>query len=340
MAEVMLKFDGRAYAYWQRMEIHDSVDDLCTSVHLGLSSPDAVTPLDLTPNTLAQVMVGGDLVATVRADMIVRQVGDKSHALTFAGRSIARELVDCQFSATYKGLHLGEVVKRICAAFKVPVKTPSDTPLTPNFSMQCEVPANALINAARAANRLLYPQPDGGLILTTPTTDKPVASLAMESSGSGRIKAYSVIDEYRLRFSDYTVKGYDYANNRALKGAVRDTGITFFRPLHVLADKFTAGPLDCGQRALLERNRRLARSHRIDMLIQGWRHAAGGVWAVNTQVRVVLPAEGVDDVFLIGDRTLILDADGGETTRLRLMHRDAFTGYERRNVKRGGKSGR
>lgn len=336
-AAVELRFDGQRFGFWQQVDIRESVDDLCTSVHLAYAQPGFGGSLGLTPNTVVDVLIGGQRVATTRSDTRRRKVDVNSHERRFIGRSLARELVDCQYSKTLSGLKLGEIVKRLCKAFEVPVKIDAETAVVPDFSMQCEVPANALINAVRASNLLLYPLPDGGLILTKPSDALPVSTLQFGVN----IKGYEVIDDDKLRFSDYTIKGYDYAANAALKGAAKDAGITFFRPMHVVADKHGHGLGGCERRAVLERNRRLARAHRLELAVPGWRYqdAAGQwqPWAINTQVRVIIKYgdDDIDGVFLIGERAFRLDERGGHVTILQVMHRNAFIGEEKKKAKRG-----
>ena len=84
---------------------------------------------------------------------------------------------------------------------------------------------------------------------------------------------------------------------------------------------------------MTSRNRRLARAHAISVVVSGWRHA-GGLWAINKQVRIVIPHEGVDGVFLIGDRTFSLDDKSGEVTHMQVMHRNAFAGEPPKKKKR------
>jgi prophage tail gpP-like protein len=148
------------------------------------------------------------------------------------------------------------------------------------------------------------------------------------------IESYEVVDEYKLRFSDYLIKGYDYPNDKALKGSVKDAGIGYFRPLHIVADKLGQGLGGCERRAEMERNRRLARSHRIDLQVYGWTHA-GGVWDINTQVRVIIPEEAIDGVYLIGERSFTLDDRQGSMTRLQVMKREAFMGEDKPTIKSG-----
>lgn len=333
--KVELRFDGLRYRHWQRVDIRESVDDLCASVRLDATLPGVGDSLGMTANTVVDVLIDDQLISTVRPDDFRREVTDESHDLSIDARSLGRELVDCQYSKTLSGLKLGEIVKRLCEAFKVPLQIDADTAVVPDFSMQCEVPANALINAVRAANLLLYPRPDGGLILTRPSEALPVSILEYGVN----IKRYAVVDEFKLRFSDYTIKGYDYAGDAALKGSAKDAGITYFRPMHVVADRHGHGLGSCERRAVLERNRRLARAHRIDLSVAGWRYqdvnGAWHPWAINTQVRVIIPAEGIDGVFLIGERAFRLDDKGGHVTHLQVMHRNAFLGEEKKKGKRG-----
>lgn len=332
-----LRFDGLRHGGWQQLDIRTSVDDLCATVHLGLAGKGPGDALTLTANTVASVLLGGSLVTTVRPDSVRRSVGPDSHTIKMDARSLGRELVDCQYSKTLSGLTLGEIVKRICSTFKVPVTIAAETTVVPDFAMQCELPANALINAVRAANLLLYPLPDGGLILTQPTSAPPVLTLEYGK----HFTRYEVVDEFKLRFSDYVVKSFDYSSDVSLRGGAKDAGITYFRPMHIVADKASHGAGGCERRALLERNRRLARAHRIELEVPGWRyldaHGDWQPWAINTQVRVVIPHEGIDDVLLIGERGFKLDGKSGSQTMLQLMHRDAFIGEEKKKSRRGGK---
>jgi prophage tail gpP-like protein len=144
------------------------------------------------------------------------------------------------------------------------------------------------------------------------------------------IKSYQLVDEDRMRFSEYVVKSFDYGSDAARKGRATDAGIDYFRPMHIVGDRAGQSDGGCGRRAELERNRRLARSHRLELEVPGWHYQdlAGRpkVWRINTQVRAVIEPEGLDDVLLVGDRTLRFDARGGRTTQLVLMSRSAFVG--------------
>ncbi len=152
-----------------------------------------------------------------------------------------------------------------------------------------------------------------------------------------QIKAYSINDEYKLRFSEYCIKSFDYEANSARKGVVKDAGLTYFRPMHIVADRHGQGLGGLQRRAELERNKRLARAHSIDLELFGWGYTTESgkfePWRINTQVRVVIPEEDIDDVFLIGDSEKNQDDQGGTTSSLTVMHRNAFVGEEKQSKK-------
>lgn len=326
---VELKFNGQRYIGWTHVSLRESVDDLCASVQLGIALPPSTeTPLALTANTVLQVLVDNVLVSTIRIGKIRRRVSATAHTIEIDARSLARELVDCQYSATFKALKLEELVKRICEVFKVPVQIAAQTAVVPSFAMQCEMPANALLNAARAANLLLYPTSDGGLILTAPTEAAAVATLVYGQDFTD----YEIADNYDLRYSEYVVKSFDYAAGNSIKGAVKDNEFNFFRPLHIIADKHGHSTGSCDRRAELERNRRMAKAHAINLTVPRSGHA-NGLWAINTQVRIVIPQEGIDGVFLIGERTFS-QGENGTVTHLQVLHRNAFVGEPRIKKKR------
>ncbi|GEM_PF-1095303 len=330
---VEVRLNGVKYAYWQQVSIHTSIDDLATSVDLGLTTTGDDNHIKLDANSVAQIYLNNLLISTVRADILTRNVDADSHTVRFSARSLARELIDCQYSITLKKMMLGEIVKRICTLFKVPLNAPKTTPLVPDFSMQAESPANAILNAARAGNVLIYSLPDGGLKIAEPDNNAPVATLVLGDN----IKSYAVTDEYRLRFSEYYVKSFDYAANTSRKGVMIDAGLSYFRPMHIVADRHGNALGALQRRAELERNRRLARAHRIELTLVGWGHETAGnwqPWQINTQVRVVIPTENIDSVMLIGDLHFSQDDKQGTLTHMTVMHRNAFVGIAEQSKKK------
>lgn len=326
---VEVRFDNQRFGFWQKVSIKQSVDDLCASVSLSLTSQSASDTIGFSANTVAEIFINNVLVTTVRADAVQRSVSENNHSISLSARSLGRELVDCQYSKTLSGIKLGEIVKQLCSTFKVPVNIAVDTAIVPHFAMQCEQPANAILNAARAANLLAYSLPDGGLTLTEPSNAAPVATLVMGE----HIKSYEVNDEYKLRFSEYVIKSFDYDKNSSAKGAVKDAGIGYFRPMHIVADKHGQGLGGLQRRAELERSRRLARAHSISLSLFGWGYITDAgkfePWRINTQVRLVIPNEGIDSTFLIGDCSYEQDVQGGTVSHLTLMHRNAYLGEEK-----------
>lgn len=336
---ISVRFDGQVFDQWRSVSVSESVDNMVSDLRLEAVFPFSGDALGLSANTVMRVYAGDELVTTVRPDTRTRAVSATSHTIAVQARSLGRELVDCQYSATYSGLALGEIAKRLCETFKVPLQVVGKTELVPEFAMQAEQPANALINAARTANKLLYPTTDGGVILTDPTDAPAVATLVYGQ----HIQSYRVVDDDKLRYSDYVVRSFDYGADAARKGAAKDDGIQFFRPLHIVGDRMGGSDGASGRRAELERNRRQARANRIEVQVPGWHHLnADGqatLWRINTQLRIVIPPEGIDDVLLVGDMERTFDGQEGRKTKLVLMRREAFVGEPKTKKKRASGTG-
>lgn len=322
---VGLKFDGLIFDFWQRIAIRMSVDDLAASVEFSFANSSLGTNFPVNVNTVAEVLLNAVLVATVRPDSAPRRIGPNQRSYSFNGRSLGRELIDTQYSATLKKYTVTEIVKHVCTAFKVPLTPIKNTHLVPDFSMQSESPANAILNAARTANLLIYPTPDGGLMMAEPDNSEPVATLEMGE----HIQELAINDDYRLRFSEYLVKSFDYNANTSRRGEVRDNELNFYRPMHVIADRMGNSIGALQRRAEMERNRRLARAHSLIVTVTGWGHEQSGAWQpwqLNKQVRIVVPDEGIDQVMLISDLEFTQDDSSGTHTALTVVHRDAFAG--------------
>lgn len=334
---VTLRFGGLSFDFWQDVAINMSVDDLVATVELAFAKSDIGKNFPVTVNTVAQVLMNGWLVATVRPDMVRRRIGPEQHTNSFNGRSLGRELVDTQYSATYKNVTVTEIVSRICSLFKVPLTPLQKTALVPDFSMQSESPANAIINAARTANILIYPTPEGGLIMAEPDNGQPVATLVMGE----QIQYIDLTEEYRLRHSEYMVKSFDYGAGSARKNVAKDTELDFFRPMHIIADRMGNSLGALQRRADMERNRRLARAHRFDVGLVGWGHDQAGPWMpwlLNRHVRIVVPEENYDEVRLISDIKFRQNGQSGTLSTLTCVHRNAFIGEPPTAKKRSAKS--
>lgn len=325
-------FDGGVVNHWQSATIKTSVDDLCTGVSLSLSQESPQNAFKAGINSVCKLFDEGQLIATTRMDEIVREVGESSHTINVQARSLAREMVDSQYSKTLRGKKLSQIIGEICADLKVPFTSsaPSDE-LVPEFSMQCESPSNQVLQLVRAANLFCLPTADGGIHLCPINQDQPVATLIY-----GRdMKSYTLRDTFRERFSIYQVKGngihdgfafFHDPSHKPANGVVLDNEITYLRPLHVVAEKNQSIGA-CERRAKMECERRRARAHRLDITVAGWHDGQGKqgkLWAINTLLRVVIEPEGLDEVLLLSGVELKLDSSGGTTANLSLSYPAAW----------------
>ncbi len=346
---VELRVNGQVLPWWTGFSFTASVDDLCTSADIAVTVDDlgymdkvdenSTVELWATNMDAAALAMSGahshrgngkgqsnqpqpELLATCRVDCDTRQVSATDQTIQLALRSLGRELVDCQMSGSHNGVTLGEIIKRLCAKLKVPFVNKAKTQLVKQFSMQSESPHNNISQLVRAANLLLHPTPDGGIVLT-----EPANGAVLETFTYGQhFTRYTYKREHRLRFSHYCVKGQASMRASATSGKSEDKGYSFYRPLEMVADK-DGGTGGCERRAQLELVRRKARANTLELSVPGWFNHNGKLRAINTLVRVVIEREGIDSTFLIGDLVFKLDS-GGQVCELTLQHRNAYIGQE------------
>lgn len=115
-------------------------------------------------------------------------------------------------------------------------------------------------------------------------------------------------------------------------GTAHDPGITRYRPKVIIAEA-QADDDNADRRADWELRRRIARSVRANVTVNGWRQENGELWATNLMVYVQVPWLGLDREMLIGEVQFAID-DSGEITTLDLTLPDAFLPEKVRQPKR------
>lgn len=315
-----MKVGARRYESFGAIQINHSVDDLAASFSVAV-----LDDLALEPSTEISLSYGNIPLGCFRVDIETETEEHDRRTIQWQGRSLTRELIDATYSCSWSAMAIAEIAKKLCGIFKVPLRVDGGAGRVPHFAMQSESPANALINATRALNMMCYAAADGGLVLTLPAQNAPVATLKQGEHFTG----YRFTQDFRQRFSHYEVRATAYeSGGSALKSTERDFGVEHFRPHHIVADRFSESLGATSRRALLERNRRLARSKLLEITLPSWGPSADQLFEINTLVRVVIPRRQLDSVLLVAERALVLDPVKGASCRLKLLHSEAFAGLE------------
>jgi hypothetical protein len=96
-----------------------------------------------------------------------------------------------------------------------------------------------------------------------------------------------------------------------------------FKPLSY-KDKSSRDPQQATNAALFELGMRGKDAYTVEGTVDGWISRTGCVWTVDTIVRVVVEAEGLDDPMYLLERTLHMDAEKGQRTSLKFIPKNAL----------------
>jgi hypothetical protein len=96
-----------------------------------------------------------------------------------------------------------------------------------------------------------------------------------------------------------------------------------FKPLSY-KDKSSRDANQAKNAAIFELSMRAKDAYVVEGPVDGWVSRTGRVWSVDTMVRVVAEAEGLDDPMYVLERTLHMNADQGQWTSLKLIPKGAL----------------
>ncbi|EFB2893974.1 baseplate protein, partial [Escherichia coli] len=270
---VTLRADGRLFTGWTSVSVTRSIESVAGYFELGVNVPPGTDLSGLAPGKKFTLEIGGQIVCTGYIDSRRRQMTADSMKITVAGRDKTADLIDC--AAVYSGGQwknrtLEQIARDLCAPYGVTVRwelsDKESSAAFPGFTLDhSETVYEALVRASRARGVLMTSNAAGELVFSR------AASTATDELVLGEnLLTLDFEEDFRDRFSEYTVKGYARANGAegddidaksivSRKGTATDSDVTRYRPMIIIADsKITAK--DAQARALREQRRRLAKS--------------------------------------------------------------------------------
>ncbi|ENF4052163.1 baseplate protein, partial [Escherichia coli] len=292
----------------------------------------------LAPGKAFTLEIGGQIVCTGYIDSRRRQMTADSMKITVAGRDKTADLIDC--AAVYSGGQwknrtLEQIARDLCAPYGVTVRwelsDKESSAVFPGFTLDhSETVYEALVRASRARGVLMTSNAAGELVFSR------AASTATDELVLGEnLLTLDFEEDFRDRFSEYTVKGYARTNGAegddidaksivSRKGTATDSDVTRYRPMIIIADsKITAK--DAQARALREQRRRLAKSITFEAEIDGWTRKDGQLWMPNLLVTIDASKYAIKTTeLLVSKVTLILNDQDGMKTRVSLAPREGF----------------
>ncbi|MGE4323391.1 MAG: phage baseplate assembly protein [Sphingobium sp.] len=323
---VDLAIGGTRYAGWTEVSVTRALDAMTGNFALALRSRDdaAGKLLEIAPGDRCQLKIGGETVIDGWVDAVAPSISAEDHGIRVEGRDKTADLADC--SAIHKpgswaNARVEQIAAELVRPFGVSVTTaaPTGAAIAKFALQQGETVGAAIERLLRFRGLIAIPSASGDLVIATPGTGAPVATLELGVN----IKAAEGRHDDRERYSDYIVKGQaagsDDRHGKAAsqpKGEARDTGVRRYRPLLIMAEEQTDGA-SALTRAKFEAGVRAGRARGADITVAGWRVSAGGaLWAPNQRVRVkCAPVKIADEPMLIAAVTFT-KSEEGTTARL------------------------
>lgn len=335
---VTLRTDGRLFTGWTSVSVTRSIESVAGYFELGVNVPPGTDLSGLAPGKKFTLEIEGQIVCTGYIDSRRRQMTADSMKITVAGRDKTADLIDC--AAVYSGGQwkkrtLEQIARDLCAPYGVTVRwelsDKESSAAFPGFTLDhSETVYEALVRASRARGVLMTSNAAGELVFSR------AASTATDELVLGEnLLTLDFEEDFRDRFSEYTVKGYARANGAegddidaksivSRKGTATDSDVTRYRPMIIIADsKITAK--DAQARALREQRRRLAKSITFEAEIDGWTRKDGQLWLPNLLVTIDASKYAIKTTeLLVSKVTLILNDQDGLKTRVSLAPREGF----------------
>lgn len=338
MNNVELKVDGKIFSGWTSVTVNRSIETMAGYFDLGVNVQTSTDLSSLAPGKPFTLSIDGQTVITGYTDGRRRQMGADSMKITIAGRDKTADLIDC--AAIYKGGQwkkrtLEQIARDLCQPYGVAVRweltdAESAAPFTSFTLDHSETVYEALGRAARARGVLITSNAAGDLVFTR----------ADESHSDRLVLGENLLsvdfdEDYRDRFSEYTVKGHGRSNGKvgdtvdartiaSQKGTATDSAITRYRPMIILADS-KIDAQNATARALREQRRRLAKSVTFEAQLDGWTRSNGQIWMPNILAEIDASKFAIQTgPLLVSKVVLTLDDREGVKTTLTLAPRDGF----------------
>jgi len=340
--EVILKVKGQAFHGWTSIMIDKSMYQITGSFGLATTDiyPGEAKKWNIILGDECIVEISNQKVITGYIEDINIDFDSENHNIQFGGRDKTGDLADCSFNEInkeWKGLSLANIVKNLCAPFKIEVVIDDSV----------VVDANKIINDFERSN-------EGDTVFDTIKDLSNMNGILPISYGDGKLtltragvnyKAYdslesgkNILDGHfdcsnKDRFQTYVVKSQDNGKDINLPwgpsgpsqsvGKSVDNIINRYRPIIIFAkDKCDSGT--CQKLARWESNNRAGASRSLNYNVSGWIQSNGKVWPLNSMIQVKDKILGVNETLLISKVSFSID-ERGAITNVELVHPDTFT---------------
>jgi prophage tail gpP-like protein len=361
---LVLRIQGTDYGGWTSLRVRRSVEEAASAWACEVSErwPGQTEPWPIKPGDRCEVILDGHLVITGWVDVYSVAFDAHTHRVEVRGRSLTEDAVDSSVeldAGQLQGLTLPQIAERVAKPLGIQIayNAPAGEAL-PDVQIQQGETVHALLERLSRLPGVLVSDDEGGrLVFTRPGARRAAGKLVQGQN----IVAASAEFDWTDRGSQYIVKAHNTNPNDAAdwdpasgdggdagagdagddggtdpegtpgthdtlvapSGSATDPAVTRHRPVIIYGEHL----MDAKQaalRAAYERARRIGRSQRARVTVQGWTQPDGTLWHAGDSVPITAP-------FLVGlDASLVIAAveflkdDAGSRTELELTLPGAF----------------
>jgi prophage tail gpP-like protein len=333
MSEISLLVNGERYTGWQEVAFSKSLDNICGSFSLAITSAYPGKPL-INNGAECQLMIDGERLMTGYIFESSDTISSDGHTVVFSGREKTADLVDCTHERAYyitNKIAAADVIRYICEPFGINVVEGLDperklremSNWKNNFGSRC---GELISQVAKHFAMLIYTNPDGDLVLTKAGWE----GTATDALDTGKnVKTCSLQSNDSDRHSTIAYRSYRHAilagdSPIAPRAIVTDSIITRYRPLtiHAVDQGFL---IDMQTYADWEQRVRAGRSRSTTCLLNSWIQSNGKPWALNTVAHLNSPEQYINNAdLLISGINGSLSIDGGTELVLTLVPRGTY----------------
>lgn len=343
---VILEVNGTPYTNFLTGSITSVLPNLARSFSFTCSRTDN-EPLPFREGDPCKVRVNNQVVLTGFIEILTVDYNSDAHLLNISGRDKLGDLIDStldNLSDLKPPISLKQIIETTIATIGLDIDVIERTE-TDLFNAAEDLIApkpgkpifDFLEKYARKRNVLLTSDSDGNIVITQ-STQALSGAIVQNIIGSNRnnILAGNITYDTTGRFNTY--KFASSLNPTALNlagaidlaavvdqsGGITDAEVRKTRQLILIAETpFSDG--QCETRARWEANIRRARSATYSATVQGYENQNGELWEVNTLVSVKDDFAGINDQMLLDSVTFNISLDGGSTTNLGFVDKEAYT---------------
>jgi len=308
---VRLLVAGTEFGGWKSVAIQAGIERQVRDFDLTITNNwpgDTDIPRRVHPGDVCEVFIGDDKVLTGYVDATPISYDGTSVTVGVRGRSKTADLVDCaavNSPGQWRAAKMERIASDLAKTYGVEVIAQVDTGAAMTHAIeQGETVFESIARMLKLRQQLATDDAEGRLVFIE-VGSTGTAATALEL-GENILRCDAPLD-YKDVFTEYVVKGQrpgsddEFGDTVAAETATITDDTIARRRVLIIKQGGESTSTSAADRVRYERAHRKAVALATTYTVTGWRQADGTLWQHNMLVRVIDPAVGFDDEFVIAE---------------------------------------